>query len=96
MWKDEANRRQWFIDFAKRNGFDPVKLSAWSSVPVSQILAAKVCNLMKGKNSVERNSRTQWKGELKWADLRNMQNIFRMLQPARDLHNVHTNNLFVA
>jgi len=36
-----VDRRQWFVEFAKRSGFDPYVLSNWSSVPLAQILAVK-------------------------------------------------------
>jgi len=43
-WKAVAKRRQFFCDFAKRQGFDPLKAEEWKNVTKSQIIEARVCN----------------------------------------------------
>ena len=40
-----AKRRQFFCDFAKRQGFDPLKADEWKNVTKSQIIEARVFNL---------------------------------------------------
>eukprot|EP00026_Physarum_polycephalum_P001892 Phypoly_transcript_01895.p1 GENE.Phypoly_transcript_01895~~Phypoly_transcript_01895.p1 ORF type:complete len:897 (+),score=113.58 Phypoly_transcript_01895:334-3024(+) len=40
-WKEKENRKQWFVEFASRSGFDPLVLSNWNSLPLPQILSAK-------------------------------------------------------
>jgi len=44
-WKAVAKRRQFFCDFAKRQGFDPLKADEWKNVTKSQIIEARVFNL---------------------------------------------------
>jgi hypothetical protein len=42
MWKLAENRRRFFENFAKTNGFDPLIAEAWYSQPSEKILSAKV------------------------------------------------------
>lgn len=41
-WQVEANRREFFVDFAKNKGFDPTSAEAWYKVKSGDILAFKV------------------------------------------------------
>ena len=42
VWKDVKQRRKFFIDYAKANGFDPLKANDWYSQPKERIMAVKV------------------------------------------------------
>lgn len=42
FWNQEANRRKFFIDFAKKMGFDPLVPENWNRVTKSQLLAENV------------------------------------------------------
>ena len=41
-WRYEENRRQFFEDYAKSSGFDPLLAHNWYKQPVGRILSAKV------------------------------------------------------
>lgn len=41
-WKDANNRRKFFVDFAKKNHFDPLVASNWYTVLGTDIVAIKV------------------------------------------------------
>jgi len=42
-WKDTEQRRNFFINYAKANGFDPLNTNKWYSHPQERIRAVKVC-----------------------------------------------------
>lgn len=41
-WQVEANRKDFFLEFAKEKGFDPNNSAAWYKVRSGDVLAAKV------------------------------------------------------
>lgn len=41
-WHDTKSRRQFFMNYAKRNGFDPFQPGSWYSITTNQISAEKV------------------------------------------------------
>ena len=44
-WQDMNNRRRFFVEFAGRNGFDPLVAEHWYAYTKCDILATKVISL---------------------------------------------------
>lgn len=42
IWSMVRNRREFFIDYAKQNGFDPKDTSVWYTQPKDKILSFRV------------------------------------------------------
>jgi len=42
FWQDANNRRQYFVHFAKEQGFDPSDAEAWKKVTWRQVQAKEV------------------------------------------------------
>lgn len=42
VWHKRENRRKFFEDYAKEQGFDPLLPQHWYSHPISNLLAVKV------------------------------------------------------
>jgi len=42
LWHDPKNRRKFFENYAKVNGFDPLNPNKWHSLPKEKILIVKV------------------------------------------------------
>ena len=46
-WQDIENRKKFFVDFARDNGFDPYDPECWRGVTDAQIVARQVENVIR-------------------------------------------------
>jgi hypothetical protein len=63
FWKDRENRRQFLIDLAQSKGLDPFHPNTWTCITQKEIIAAKVCTMLRGDSHNIHISMNDYKGE---------------------------------